>query len=40
MTSGHPHGNQAQWAKDALENLGLNRWPAVIGFSWWNEAGK
>jgi hypothetical protein len=38
MTSGHPHGNQAQWAKDALENLGLNRWPEVIGFSWWNEA--
>ena len=38
MTSGHPHGNQAQWTKGALENLCLNRWPAVIGFSWWNEA--
>lgn len=38
MTSGHPYGNQAQWAKESLKNLCQNRWPAVIGFSWWNEA--
>jgi len=27
---------QAPWAKAALEDLLANRWPAVIGFSWWN----
>jgi hypothetical protein len=29
--------NAANWAKAALEGLLLNRWPAVIGFCWWNE---
>jgi hypothetical protein len=25
------------WAKNALEDLFSNRWPAIIGFCWWNE---
>jgi hypothetical protein len=29
--------NAAKWAKSALEDLFSNRWPAVIGFCWWNE---
>ncbi len=28
--------NQAEWADDALTNILLNRWPRVIGFSWWS----
>ena len=31
------HVDTASWAKAALENLLSNRWPAVIGFCWWNE---
>ena len=31
------HVDAANWAKAALENLFSNRWPAVIGFCWWNE---
>ncbi len=27
----------ARWAKSALADLLSNRWPAVIGFCWWNE---
>ena len=27
----------AYWAKSALEDLFSNRWPAIIGFCWWNE---
>ena len=27
----------AHWAKEALEGLLSQRWPAVIGFCWWNE---
>ena len=26
-----------RWAKSALESLFSDRWPAVIGFCWWNE---
>ena len=26
-----------EWAKEALEDLFSDRWPAVIGFCWWNE---
>jgi Glycosyl hydrolase family 26 len=26
------------WARDALEDLFSERWPAVIGFCWWNES--
>jgi hypothetical protein len=27
----------ASWAKSALEDLFANRWPAIVGFCWWNE---
>jgi hypothetical protein len=33
----NPHVNAARWAKSALEDLFSNRWPAIIGFCWWNE---
>jgi hypothetical protein len=33
----NPRVEVARWAKGALENLLSNRWPAVIGFCWWNE---
>jgi hypothetical protein len=26
-----------RWAQAALEDLFSNRWPAIIGFCWWNE---
>ncbi len=29
---------QAGWARAALADLVARRWPAVIGFSWWNAA--
>ena len=29
--------NVAYWAKSALEDLFSNRWPAIVGFCWWNE---
>ena len=35
------HNRQAaadEWAKSALEDLFSGRWPAVIGFCWWNES--
>jgi hypothetical protein len=28
--------NQAEWAEKALKNILGNRWPRVIGFSWWS----
>jgi hypothetical protein len=28
----------SEWAKNALEDLFSGRWPAVIGFCWWNES--
>jgi hypothetical protein len=31
------HVDATAWARDALENLFSDRWPAVIGFCWWNE---
>jgi len=31
------HIDTARWAKSALEDLFSNRWPAIIGFCWWNE---
>ncbi|MGH8101935.1 MAG: glycoside hydrolase family 26 protein, partial [Chthoniobacterales bacterium] len=33
----NPHVDAARWAQHALEDLFANRWPAVIGFCWWNE---
>ena len=26
------------WARDALRDLFAGRWPAIIGFCWWNES--
>ncbi|PYK04188.1 MAG: hypothetical protein DME66_10580 [Verrucomicrobia bacterium] len=31
------HVDAVRWAKAALEDLFSNRWPAIIGFCWWNE---
>jgi hypothetical protein len=36
-TRNNPLGDQAAWAERALSDLVLNRWPGVVGFSWWNE---
>jgi Glycosyl hydrolase family 26 len=33
----NPRVDVVRWARDALEELLSNRWPAVIGFCWWNE---
>jgi hypothetical protein len=33
----NPRLNAAEWAKSALEDLFSGRWPAIIGFCWWNE---
>jgi hypothetical protein len=37
-TAGNPNVDQAQWARDALNSILSDRWPRIIGFSWWNEA--
>ncbi len=34
----HRKVNASEWAKDALDDLFSGRWPAVIGFCWWNES--
>jgi Glycosyl hydrolase family 26 len=31
------HIDATHWAKAALEELFSDRWPAIIGFCWWNE---
>lgn len=36
-TSGNPHFKAEQWAAAALTDILSSRWPAVRGFSWWNE---
>jgi hypothetical protein len=33
----NPRVNAARWAKSALDDLFSGRWPAIIGFCWWNE---
>ncbi len=33
----NPGGRQEVWAERALADLVQNRWPKVMGFSWWNE---
>ena len=33
----HRKVDASAWAKSALEDLFSGRWPAVIGFCWWNE---
>ncbi len=37
VTGGNPRGSAAGWARAALAQLLRLRWPAVVGFSWWNE---
>lgn len=34
----NPKYRADKWARAALRDLFARRWPAVIGFSWWNEA--
>ncbi|HSP44568.1 MAG TPA: glycosyl hydrolase [Chthoniobacterales bacterium] len=34
----HRKVGASAWARDALEDLFSGRWPAVIGFCWWNES--
>jgi hypothetical protein len=31
------HLDVIQWSRTALEDLFSNRWPAIVGFCWWNE---
>jgi len=33
----NPRVNADRWAKFALQDLFSGRWPAIIGFCWWNE---
>lgn len=33
----HRTVDAAGWAKNALDDLFSGRWPAVVGFCWWNE---
>ncbi len=37
VTKNNPLGDQADWARAALEDITSFRWQRVIGFSWWNE---
>ncbi|HKP05289.1 MAG TPA: glycosyl hydrolase [Chthoniobacterales bacterium] len=34
----HRRVDASAWAKSALDDLFSGRWPAVIGFCWWNES--
>jgi beta-mannanase len=34
----HRKVEAAEWARQALDDLFSGRWPAVIGFCWWNES--
>ena len=34
----HRKVDASEWARSALEDLFSGRWPAVIGFCWWNES--
>jgi beta-mannanase len=36
-SAGNPQVTPDVYARDALMALFSNRWPAVIGFTWWNE---
>jgi hypothetical protein len=31
------HVDVVKWTRAALEDLFSNRWPAIVGFCWWNE---
>ncbi len=34
----HRTVDASEWAKSALDDLFSHRWPAIIGFCWWNES--
>ena len=34
----HRKVDAREWARSALEDLFSGRWPAVVGFCWWNES--
>jgi len=36
-TAGNPDVQPEEWAREALRDLFDQRWPKVVGFSWWNE---
>ncbi|HLW36712.1 MAG TPA: hypothetical protein VKS98_13750, partial [Chthoniobacterales bacterium] len=31
------HVDAVNWAGNALNDILSNRWPAIVGFCWWNE---
>jgi hypothetical protein len=31
------HVDVVKWSRSALEDILSNRWPAIVGFCWWNE---
>jgi hypothetical protein len=31
------HCDAAEWARDALADIFSGKWPAIMGFCWWNE---
>jgi Glycosyl hydrolase family 26 len=33
----NPHVDVVRWTNAALDDLFSNRWPAIVGFCWWNE---
>ena len=37
VAKNNPLGDQAQWARAALDDITSLRYPRLIGFSWWNE---
>lgn len=37
-TVNHRSVDASEWARRALDDLFSNRWPAIIGFCWWNES--
>ncbi len=36
-TTNSPIGSASSWADAALADILADRWPSIIGFSWWNE---
>lgn len=38
VAQNNPLGSQALWVQQTLTDLVNNRWPRIIGFSWWNKA--
>jgi len=32
------HCDATEWARDALTDIFSGKWPAIMGFCWWNES--